>query len=539
MKRILLPAGGAVLASGLLAAGLAGTAQAAPTSATDPLANNTAAAQSVAQYWSASNNAALKSATAYYHDASATGWKSGGGYSPDGKPGAVLPTGEEKVVPTKVKNINLPKNIGKVFWTDKQGKNRWASGASIQSKYRNLVVTAAHNVYDTAGVGDADVLKNWVFVPGYYQGKTPYGIYVGKTAWTHYDFDVYEDYDRDYAFVTVYNGVFYGGDKVVTAAEYDKFVGPKYVDVKEVSAEEGAAGLSKYGPEGPYYKEDTVATNVETVNPPQKFFSWESVKPYLSKDGKDGVKLLTVEVSSYDYEKAPHHTPKFDNGEKAYADKDSISQETYKQLLAEKAAGKFLGELTAKKDKNGTEIEWYKTQYFIKKWVKSTTATTTKWFVKSFHIELSKDAGRLGDNVGGQGFAWNQKTGQPVFIFGYPEGPHPDGDKPYTGITPKWVYGKTSGKVYVSAAQKIEEHIGVKGALTPGADGGPWVLKYNNNKRLGYVNGVTSQFGDQDGNGRYDLITSAYFDGETADIYKKAANVWSGKIVGPNGELYK
>ncbi|MEV4097714.1 hypothetical protein AB0J31_36200, partial [Streptosporangium saharense] len=131
MKRILLPAGGAVLATGLLAAGLAGTAQAAPDWATDPLANNTAAAVSVASYWTDSNNAALKSATAYYHDASPTGWKSGGGYSPDGKPGAVLPTGEEKVVATKVKNINLPKNIGKVFWTDKQGKNRWASGASI------------------------------------------------------------------------------------------------------------------------------------------------------------------------------------------------------------------------------------------------------------------------------------------------------------------------------------------------------------------------------------------------------------------------
>ncbi|XVQ85024.1 hypothetical protein ACQP2K_40455 [Microbispora siamensis] len=50
-------------------------------------------------------------------------------------------------------------------------------------------------------------LDKWVFVPGYYQGKTPWGIYVGKTAYTHYDYDVYEDGDRDYAFVTVYNGV--------------------------------------------------------------------------------------------------------------------------------------------------------------------------------------------------------------------------------------------------------------------------------------------------------------------------------------------
>ncbi len=50
-------------------------------------------------------------------------------------------------------------------------------------------------------------LDYWVFVPGYYQGKTPWGIYVGKQAFTHYDFDVYEDGDRNYAFVTVYNGL--------------------------------------------------------------------------------------------------------------------------------------------------------------------------------------------------------------------------------------------------------------------------------------------------------------------------------------------
>ncbi|MEV7908223.1 trypsin-like serine peptidase, partial [Streptomyces anulatus] len=254
MKRILLPAGGAILASGLLAAGLAGTAQATPDWATDPLATNNAEAKSVASYWSASNNAALKSATAYYHDAAPTSWKSGGGYSPDGKPGVVAPIGEEKVVAAKVKNINLPKNIGKVFWTNKKGENKWASAVSIQSKYRNLVVTAAHNVYDTEGVGDShNVLENWVFVPGYYQGKTPYGLYVGKTAWTHYDFDVYEDYDRDYAFVTVYNGVFYGGQQQVTATEYAKFVGPKFVKDAWITEAEYKVGVDKYGPNGPQF----------------------------------------------------------------------------------------------------------------------------------------------------------------------------------------------------------------------------------------------------------------------------------------------
>ncbi|MEU7986862.1 trypsin-like serine peptidase [Streptosporangium canum] len=352
MKHSLLSLGGAALATSLLAAGLSGTAQANPDWATDKLADSNASALSVARFWAASNYVALKKATAYAPEAAAPRLSSGGGYSPDGRPGTIAPTGSERPTPSLAKNVNLPKTIGKVFFVA-NGRFKWCSATSIQSRYRNLVATAAHCVYDTASNGQT--LDKWVFVPGYYQGKTPWGIYVGKQAWTHYDFDVYEDYDKDYAFVTVYNGI------------------------------------------------------------------------------------------------------GFDRG--------------------------------------------------------------------------LKDVGRLGDNVGGQGFTWNQSTGKPVYAFGYPQAPHPDGNKPYSGVTPKYLYGKPSGKVYVSAAEKVEEHVGLKGAFTPGADGGPWLTQYSSSRRLGYVNGVTSLFGDQDQNNRYDLITSPYFDGETADIYKKAANVWSGSIV--------
>ena len=67
--------------------------------------------------------------------------------------------------------------------------------------------------------------------------------------------------------------------------------------------------------------------------------------------------------------------------------------------------------------------------------------------------------------------------------------------------------------------------------MTSGSDGAPWLVKYSSAKRLGYVNGVTSLFGDTDSNGRIDVNTSAYFDGETAAVYNKAAAVWSGSIV--------
>ncbi|MEW9532036.1 hypothetical protein [Microbispora sp. NPDC049125] len=47
------------------------------------------------------------------------------------------------------------------------------------------------------------------------------------------------------------------------------------------------------------------------------------------------------------------------------------------------------------------------------------------------------DLGRLGDNVGGQSLAYNQKVGGSVFVFGYPSGCHPHGDHTFSGKTLK------------------------------------------------------------------------------------------------------
>ncbi|MEO3870339.1 hypothetical protein ABGB18_16120 [Nonomuraea sp. B12E4] len=388
MNRILLPAGAAVLATGLLAAGLSGTARADGDISQDSMARRTADAVSVASFWLASNGAALRSATQYGWDAKEIRKVvSKGGHNADGAPGTTAPIGDSRPPATATQNVNLPKTVGKVFFVDGSGKFRWCSGTSIQSNYRNLVSTAGHCVYDTSN--DRSVMDKWVFVPGYYQGRAPWGIYVGEQAFTHYDFEAYEDYDRDYAFVTVYNGIHLTGAKQVNRGDYQRFTGPKR--------------------------------------------SW---------GGRN-------------------------------------------------------------------------------------------------YLLLSKDAGRLGDNVGGQGFAWNQPTGRYVRTFGYPAAPHPDGDKPYSGVTPKHCYGRTTAKALGAAWLKIEEHIGLKCAVTPGFDGGPWLLNYDNSKRLGYVNGTTSTFADQDGNGRVDYITSPYFDGETEAVYDRAKNVWTDKIVGPNGELYR
>jgi len=146
------------------------------------------------------------------------------------------------------------------------------------------------------------------------------------------------------------------------------------------------------------------------------------------------------------------------------------------------------------------------------------------------------DAGRLGDKVGGQGLAYNQKVGSPVFVFGYPASAHDDGNYVFSGEKLKWCYGKPFFPV-AEASVKADEQIGLKCSMTGGSSGGPWILKYSSARRIGYINGVTSLGGDTDDNGRSDLITSPYFDGETFGVYKAAYSLWSGSIVRKDGTL--
>ncbi|NUS02832.1 MAG: hypothetical protein HOV97_09710 [Nonomuraea sp.] len=516
MKRLLIP----LAAAGLSAALLAQPSSAAPDWVTDNLLPKPADAYSTAKFWLGANGAALRKATQYHWDAknvtklvAARGEEDA---APDGKPGLTAPTGTPK--PSASKNVNLPKTIGKVFFVDHDGHYRWCSATSIQSRHRNLVATAGHCVYETG----EDVYAKWVFVPGYYQGKAPWGVYVGAYAFTAYDLDTYDDYDGDFAFVAVHNGFSLTGSKEVNKGEFSDWGGDKWVEHEEIKKEEFDPGFSKYGPMGPYWSKEYDPT-------PEK----------VGHDYKGDKTLIKVEVTKTDYEAAAKSTAENKNGEQyELVGPTAISQETYKKLLSEKAAGKFLGWLQADKDKNGAEIAWYETHYYVKQWIKE-GSKTVRYFRDHYFIGMAKDMGRLGDVVGGQGFAWNQPRGQKVMVFGYPGDPHPDGDKPYSGVTPKWCSGKTGTKTYQVNTFRVEEHQVLKCSMTGGADGGPWLMKYDNGKRTGYVNGVTSMFHDQDGNDRIDFISSAYFDGEVAAVYDKANYAETKSIVGPNGELLK
>ncbi|MEU4511602.1 hypothetical protein AB0G05_19085 [Nonomuraea wenchangensis] len=501
MKRILLPAGGAILATGLLAAGLAGTASASGVVDDAPLTPNNKVAETV-DFWLKANGAALRAASVYrydYKEVNKVVMK--GGYTPDTKPGSTAPIGEEKKATVKVQNVNLPKTIGKVFFEGRDGKLYWCSATSIQSTYHNLVATAGHCVYQTGANGH--VLDKWVFVPGYYQGKAPWGIYVGKQAFTHYDFANYEDYDRDYAFVTVYNGITLGnGDKkVVSKADWDKYEGIKDAYDVEISQAE--------------YQKIVDLNGKETTDAWAKPSSFEDL---VGPDHPDAVRAFK-EVTKEQFDAAPSALNVQGHKTWGFPRTENVTETEYKN---------YTGPGYRKIDAKGNfTITHYSLTYYVKR------TSSIKYYKTVFYVfsGFSKDVGRLGDNVGGQGFAWNQATGKYVRTFGYPGGEHPDGNKPYTGVTPKWCYGKTNTKRTVVSAIKAEELVSLKCAVTPGYNGSPWLLKYSNAKRLGYVNGVTSAvFGDLDSNNRYDTIYSSYFDGETAAVYKAASAVWSGKV---------
>jgi len=348
MRRALAALGVGV---GLLGSAVVSAPAQAASAVMAPLASTVPAAQQVAAFWLAGAGANLKSATPYAVQTVVHGERTSAGVVPDGKPGLVAPSRD-----VLVKKVKTPVTSGKVFFVGADGQPHWCTGTAVQSAYRNLVATAGHCAFDTEGAaGTLGGLGKWVFVPGYSGGKTPEALYVGRQAATHFDFGVYGDYDRDVAFVTVFNGV--------------------------VSSSSGA---------------------------------------------------LT-------------------------------------------------------------------------------------------------DSGRLGDNVGGQGLAYNQPTGSSVDLFGYPAGPNPDGTRPYTGETLERSTGSTFAMRLLDLA--ADQPVGVDSPFTgEGSLGSSWLYRYSGDTRTGYLNGVTIGVSDTDGDNRYDTSVSPYFDGEVLAVYSEATGLPTGSI---------
>ncbi|MEU8280319.1 hypothetical protein AB0C08_39110, partial [Microbispora bryophytorum] len=405
MKRILALGG---VAAGLLAsAAIAAPAHADSVPAVN-LANTNTAAKQVAAFWFGQAKANLVNATPYTAETTvAAKHVSTGGASADDKAGVVGSSGDQKAATGTLKNVNLPKTTGKVFFIGADHKPHWCSATSVQGQYKNLVATAGHCVYDTKS--NAATLDKWVFIPGYYEGKTPWGIYVGKTAYTHYDYSVYEDGDRDYAFVTVYNGVIptEGG---TSGGKYEsKLYDSKWdaLKARKQLASDKTTALSKL---------DVVEVNKLSPFGKDTAVSVADFQAY--NKGKDlkgmGPWAPGTSVSSHEIRKDEY---------KSY--KDSYVSQDGKTLFWRVRDMRHQGQYK------------YYSRTFSAKILHGYQVVGAK-----LSIGL-KDVGTLGSNVGGQGLAYNQKIGTGIFEFGYPSGSHPDGNYAFSGKTQKWAYGKT------------------------------------------------------------------------------------------------
>lgn len=92
---------------------------------------------------------------------------------------------------------------GRVFWSCQAGYQSSCSASVIPSTSGDVIVTAAHCVYDTDSLSWVTNC-NWVFVPGYVNGNAPYGIWPARevaalNTWTRTD----PDFNADVAFVAL------------------------------------------------------------------------------------------------------------------------------------------------------------------------------------------------------------------------------------------------------------------------------------------------------------------------------------------------
>ena len=82
----------------------------------------------------------------------------------------------------------FPQSVnGKIFFTKPSGTNASCSGTVVDSPYENLVLTAAHCVYDAETRGG--YVSNLVFIPGYRDRQRPFGTWtaeqlIAPAGWT-------------------------------------------------------------------------------------------------------------------------------------------------------------------------------------------------------------------------------------------------------------------------------------------------------------------------------------------------------------------
>lgn len=168
-----------------------------------PLARTKADVQRVADYWKPER---LRKADSYTPAApTSTGAPKSGGSGSVNVSAQRITALRKKAGPVRAvtPQKGQASTVGKVFFR-LGGKEYWCSAASVAAANRSVVATAAHCAYDARQAKEAD---SWIFVPDPgADGATPHGIYVGSSISMHQDWAGKNDYDYDYAFVTVHRG---------------------------------------------------------------------------------------------------------------------------------------------------------------------------------------------------------------------------------------------------------------------------------------------------------------------------------------------
>lgn len=181
MRSILLPRGRgrqqvlALIAAPALVVGLTQVASPTPATASHGSAEQEAASTSPAPYVSkkvSSNSSRVAKLQAYWTpkrmaNATPINQISTGDDTPAQTPSGPAPmkpsTGSQPVAPAgpATAKIRKSRTIGKVFFRTKSGENAVCSGSAVNSKGKNMVMTAGHCVFLHGWS------KKWVFVPGF------------------------------------------------------------------------------------------------------------------------------------------------------------------------------------------------------------------------------------------------------------------------------------------------------------------------------------------------------------------------------------
>ncbi|MEV4971237.1 trypsin-like serine peptidase [Streptomyces scopuliridis] len=74
------------------------------------------------------------------------------------------------------------KTVGRLFFVNARGADTWCTATAVKSANRSAVMTAAHCVRMGSSPGNTNTTM--VFVPGYHQGKKPYGAFAVRSAVT-------------------------------------------------------------------------------------------------------------------------------------------------------------------------------------------------------------------------------------------------------------------------------------------------------------------------------------------------------------------